>query len=170
MRILPLSSTLPAACVALALCASPAFAGDDSAKPKHQGEHHQKVLEKFDSNHDGKLDETERAAARAACSARIKDQHPELFAKLDTDHDQALSREELRAGREKIQKLRQEKRPDPAAASARLKEKHPEIFKQLDTDNDGQLSKAELQAGREKLRELREKHGDQPGDKPGKGE
>ena len=55
MRILSLnlSSTLPVALSALALCAAPVFAGDEPAKPTHHGERYQKLLEKFDSNRDG---------------------------------------------------------------------------------------------------------------------
>ena len=107
MRFQSLSSTLPAACIALALGANPVFAGDDATKPKHQGERHQKLLEQFDSNHDGKLDDTERAAARAACAARVQEKHPEIFKQLDTDLDGKLSKEELQAGREKLRELRE---------------------------------------------------------------
>ena len=99
MRFLSLSSHLPIACIVLAWCGSPVFAGDVVAKTTRQGEHLQKLLEKFDSNHDGTWDETERAAARATGSARIKEKHPELFAKLDTNGDQVLSKAELKAGR-----------------------------------------------------------------------
>jgi hypothetical protein len=106
----------------------------------------------------------------AELTARLKAHHPELFKKLDTDHDDKLSKEEMQAGREKLQKLREEKKQNPAEMAARLKENHPELFKQLDTNQNGELSKEEMEAGREKLRELKEKHGDKPGKKPAQGE
>jgi hypothetical protein len=75
-----------------------AEAGGDHAK--HDGKHHQELLEKFDANHDGKLDKSERQAAKAALEERIKEHHPKLFEKFDANHDGKLDREELKALRE----------------------------------------------------------------------
>ena len=169
MRITSHSSILPVACIVLVLGASPACGGDESPEPKHRGERQQKLLLQFDSDRDGKLDDTERATARAARAASMREKHPELFARIDTDNDGVLSREELQAGRAELRAFRVEKKRSPTAASARVKERHPELFKRLDTDHDGQLDPEELQAGREQLRELRGKPGEQPGIKPGSG-
>jgi Ca2+-binding EF-hand superfamily protein len=65
-----------------------------------RGERHARVLERFDTDRDGRLSEGERAAARAAIAARIQEKRPELFARLDTNHDGTLSAEELRAARD----------------------------------------------------------------------
>lgn len=77
-----------------------AFAGDDAVNRDKHGKHHEKMLAKFDANHDGKLDESERATARAALAARLKEKHPELLAKIDTNNDGLISQEEMKAGRE----------------------------------------------------------------------
>lgn len=99
--------------LSLLLCAAPAFAGD-GAKPehprKHDGKELKERLEKFDANHDGKLDDGEKAAARAAFAALIKEKRPELFARIDADGDGALSEAEMKTAREKLKERRQKHR------------------------------------------------------------
>lgn len=72
----------------------------------HRGERKQELLAKFDADKDGKLNEGERDAARAAFSGRLKENHPKRFAKIDSDGDGTLSRDEVKAARA----LRQERR------------------------------------------------------------
>ncbi len=84
MRILPII-------LLSGLIAVPALGGDEPKGDKGNGEHRQKVLDKFDTNQDGKLDQDERAAVRAACQAKLG----ERFAKLDTNSDGSLSRDEF---------------------------------------------------------------------------
>ena len=55
----------------------------------------QEMLQKFDANRDGKLDETERAAARDAMLT-------ERFKKLDTDGNGQISLAEFKAGKEQM--------------------------------------------------------------------
>ena len=106
-------ATIATALLSLLICAVPAFAGDD-AQPgharKHDGKELKEKLAKFDTNHDGKLDDGEKAAARAAFGAKLKEKHPELFAKIDTDGDGTLSEAEVKAAREKLKERRQERR------------------------------------------------------------
>ena len=52
------------------------------------------VIAKFDTDGDGKLDETERKAAMEARKAEMKAHHEEMLAKYDTDKDGKLSKEE----------------------------------------------------------------------------
>lgn len=107
-----LISTTLATLFALAAMSAPAFAGDETTQGgKGQGHdkgHHPNAdkLAKFDTNHDGKLDESERAAARSALAARLKEKHPELFAKIDTDGDGTISESEMKAARAKLEELR----------------------------------------------------------------
>jgi Ca2+-binding EF-hand superfamily protein len=61
-----------------------------------QGGHHDParkaaMMKKFDTNQDGKLDQTERAA-------RAEERAIHKFAKLDTDGDGKLSLDEFKAG------------------------------------------------------------------------
>lgn len=134
---------------------------------------HQEMLKRFDKNGDGKLDEAERAAAKAYHQehmAELKEKNPELFKKIDQDGDGTISPEELRRAHE----LRKDGPPDGARKEGMLKrfdadgdgklndtekaametamkermdemkEKHPELFKRLDQDGDGKLSPEEM--------------------------
>ena len=59
---------------------------DDAAKPSTEAPKHPKareeLLKRFDANGDGKLDETERAAAREA-GRELKEKHPKLGKKAE---------------------------------------------------------------------------------------
>ena len=63
-------------------------------KAKHEARK-QEMLQKFDTNKDGKLDDNERAAARDAMVT-------ERFKKLDTDGNGQISLSEFKAGREQM--------------------------------------------------------------------
>ena len=115
--------------------------------PKN-GEMRAKLVERFDANKDGMLDESERAAAKAACqekkgemAAKILAKHPEL----DTNGDGKLDKEEAEAGR--------------AARQAKFKEKHPEAFAKIDTNGDGTIDHSERKAARKHCGEGRGEHG-----------
>jgi hypothetical protein len=95
--ILALACVLPAA----------SWAADDHDGKCRHGEFREKILAKFDTNHDGKLDDGERAAAKAAIQQHreerqelLKKNHPELFAKIDSNGDGKLERDEVKAFRE----------------------------------------------------------------------
>ena len=86
-----------------------AWAGDEANREgKHHGELKAKLLEKFDANHDGKLDESERAAAKAA----MKEHHEKLKAKLlekfDANHDGKLDESERAAAKAAMKKHHEE--------------------------------------------------------------
>jgi len=87
--------------LAVATLALPAAEGTTGeAGQHHRGELRQQVLEKCDADKDGKLTESERAAARAAHSAQLKEKHPKLFAKIDSNGDGVISKEEGKAARQ----------------------------------------------------------------------
>ena len=84
-----------------------ALRAEDTTAPstdtaKHKGEFRKKILEKFDTNHDGKLDDTEKAAAKAA----MQKHHQEMLAKYDTNGDGKLDPSERKAVREARHKNR----------------------------------------------------------------
>jgi len=121
------------AILAVTLITLPAAVGDDvKAGKHHQGEFKQRLLEKFDTDKDGKLSESERAAAKAACKQHRLDN-------FDADKDGKLSETERDAAR--------------AARSAKLKANHPKLFAKIDTNSDGVISREEAQAARERRRE-----------------
>ena len=118
------------------------------------------MLQQFDTNGDGKLDETEREAARLA-----------KFAEIDADGSGALTQEEIIAHRtammtERVNAHFSEHDTDGSgaisieefdAAHMARKEKrraHREgrrakMIEKFDTDGDGELSEAERQAARD---------------------
>jgi len=95
------------ALAALVACL-PLFAaenGEHPKPPKGDGEgadHRKEMLDKYDTNKDGKLDDSERKAMRDARTAELKTAHPKLFAALDTDGDGTLSEEETRTAMEAL--------------------------------------------------------------------
>lgn len=87
--------------------ASPASTTGGGGRAGHgNGAFRQKLLEKFDTNHDGKLDETERAAAKAFLKQKREALHEKLLAKFDTNHDGKLEPDELAAAKAALQQKR----------------------------------------------------------------
>ena len=77
---------------ALALLALPAAA---TAADAHPHRRRAELKERYDTDKDGTLSETERAALRADLAKRILERHPEA----DTNKDGALSKDEIEAWR-----------------------------------------------------------------------
>src|SRR5262249_30102507 len=84
------------------------------------------LIQKFDKNGDGKLDNAERAQMKAALEAKRTEHHKAMLAKYDTNKDGKLDDAERKAMRD-----------------ARLTER----FKAMDTNGDGKLTLEEFKAG-----------------------
>lgn len=84
------------------------------------------IMAKFDTNHDGKLDDSEKAAMRAAFKEKRQERRAELVARFDTNKDGKLEPEERKAMKDTLT---------------------AERFAKLDTNHDGVISLAEFQAG-----------------------
>jgi Ca2+-binding EF-hand superfamily protein len=142
-----LSIALTAACLLPSLTSA-----EDGARRAH-------FKEKYDANKDGKLDETERAAALADINTRLKTNHPRLFAKIDADKDGKISAEELkafRAGQLERYDTNKDGKLDQAERDVRfgdlmteLKERHPKLFEKMDANKDGSVSREEAKAFRQ---------------------
>ena len=105
------------------------------------------IIKRYDTNHDGKLDEAEVAAVkektlmadqekREERVERLKERQAQWLKEFDKDGDGKLNDEE--------------KKTMETTLRARA-EKNPRLMERLDTDKDGKLSDAEWAAGREKL-------------------
>jgi len=77
---------------AIIMCSSLLVAGVAAAQPAQAPQPKQKMLEKFDVNKDGKLDQTERVAMREERAAAA-------FKRLDKDGDGKLSFAEFKQGK-----------------------------------------------------------------------
>ncbi|HUS32124.1 MAG TPA: EF-hand domain-containing protein [Kofleriaceae bacterium] len=85
------------------------------------------MIEKFDTNKDGKLDDSEKAAAKTAFEAQHAAKKKEMLTKFDTNKDGKIDDTERGVARD-----------------ARMTER----FKKLDTDGNGQVSLAEFKANK----------------------
>lgn len=136
----------------LALGATSALAEDGEGKkkgPRPGGPDRAALLEKFDKDGDGELNEEERKAAREAREAQMKERRAEMIAKFDTDGDGELNEEERKAARE--------------AAQAAMKER---LLKRFDEDGDGQLNADEQAKADKALERLRQHRPGGPGAGP----
>lgn len=118
-------------------------AADDAPSP---GRMHGRMLEKFDTDHDGKLSPEERKAAGEA-----------RFKTMDADGDGFVSHDEAQA-----------------SAVKRATDRSERMFKAADADGDGKISRAEFDAAGEKMHKRAEAHHhragssvDAPSDAPG---
>jgi len=99
------------------------------------------IIEKFDKDGDGKLNEEEHAAAKAARGEMEADRKKEMIAKFDKDGDGTLNEEEKTAAREEMKK---------------------KMLEKFDKDGDGVLSE-------EERAEMRKAMPPRPGGPDGKG-
>ena len=115
--------------LALALCGSLA-GGVAVAGGFHGGAPRAEILQKYDTNKDGKLDDAEKAAMKADFKAQHEQRKAEMLAKFDTNKDGKL---------------------DDAEKAAMRDARATEVFQKLDTNKDGQISLDEFKAGRAKM-------------------
>jgi 5-hydroxyisourate hydrolase-like protein (transthyretin family) len=117
--------------IALALCGSLAAGGVAAAGGFHGGgAPRAEILQKYDTNKDGKLDDSEKAVLKADFQAKREQKKAEMLAKFDTNKNGKL---------------------DDSEKAAMRDERQTEAFKKLDTNGDGQISLTEFKAGRSKM-------------------
>jgi Ca2+-binding EF-hand superfamily protein len=103
------------------------------------------VLEKFDTNKDGKLDETERQAMRESYRNREGGMDKRMLERFDKDGDGKLSGEEKEAMK--------------AERKAKQEAFEKEMIQKFDKDGDGKLSEEERAEAKKAMRGEYEKRG-----------
>jgi Ca2+-binding EF-hand superfamily protein len=145
------SSTMKPTTVAIALmmvlAGTQAFGAEGNGR-KRDGEMRKKLIEKFDKDGDGQLNEAEREAAKAAMEARRDKEdgqfRDKLLKRFDADGDGKISDAEREAAKEA--------RPDRGGkGDGQLREK---IMEKFDKNGDGELNEEERAA----LKAFREEH------------
>jgi Ca2+-binding EF-hand superfamily protein len=113
--------------IALALCGSLLVGGvamANGSRGDHDGHRKADMLQKYDTNKDGSLDATEKAALRADFKAKHAEMKAKRIAQFDSNKDGKLDDNER-----------------VAAKKART----AEMFKRLDLDGNGSITLAELE-------------------------
>lgn len=114
----------------VALILSASLVGGVAAAHGFSGGDKAAMLQKYDTNGDGKLDDTERAAMKADFAAKRAEKKAQMLAKYDTNKNGKL---------------------DPAERAVMRDDKLTARFEKLDTNHDGQISMAEFKAGNAKM-------------------
>ena len=153
MKLKLLSTTLALASLVAFLPVTSLAADDTKADPRpgpRSRPNREAVIAQFDQDGDGRLNETERAAARefrqqnrpgggfGGPNRENRGQWRDRMARFDADGDGKLSAEE-RATME-------------TTARAHIRN-NPRAMARVDTDGDGEISDAEWEAGRQQLRQ-----------------
>jgi len=112
-----------------------------TSRHHHPGDHHhhpwsaemkKKILEKYDANKDGKLDENEKKCMRDAWAKRIAEHKKEFMAKYDKNKDGKIDEAEKKAMR--------------AEWAKRAEQRKKEFMAKYDKNKDGKLDDEEKQA------------------------
>jgi Ca2+-binding EF-hand superfamily protein len=122
--------------------------GDGDGRPLGE------FLKQFDKNGDGKLDETEREAAKAAYLAR-KGEHDgkyreEMLKKFDTNGDGKIDENEKKAAMAKMQEMKEQREKNGGEWPGK-----EEMLKRFDKNGDGKLDEEEKQAAMAEMKERR---------------
>ncbi len=172
--------------IAIAFASLPVFAQDAPQCPQqgdkpcahkchrpHRGDMHKKMLEKFDANKDGQLDEQEKAAMKAEFEAHHAEMKQKMLEKFDANKDGQLDDQEKEAMKAEFEARRSEKPgcgkhkgprpgccgkpeggkpecgkkgPCPHGPHACKGDMHKKMLEKFDADKDGQLNDEEKAA------------------------
>jgi Ca2+-binding EF-hand superfamily protein len=114
---------------------------------KPPGQHKQEMLQRFDKDGDGKLNDEEKAAAKAAMQQRQGDMREEALKRFDANGDGKLDDAERATAQEAMHKQRGGQMTDEQRAKARAE--FQAYAAKHDKDGDGKLSPEERKSARE---------------------
>ena len=146
------SDLTPLLAVATLFLATSAFA-QPADRPDEAGPRGP-LLNKLDLNHDGKIDETERAAAEQQMRAKLAE-NPRMLARIDTDQDGKVSDAEWTAAKEHFKKMHRMRPPGEEGREGRQAQRgesrDPEfrrgyLLGKYDTNGDHKLDETERAA------------------------
>lgn len=128
-------------------------------RPRHD-DFRRRMLERFDADRDGRLDETEREHARRMIRDRFEDRRRQFMQQYDVNGDGRIDQQERNAAEEDRRE--------------RMSQRRDEMIKQFDADGDGVLNREEQDAARQaweqRRHRMRDMHPPRPGGpRPGAG-
>ena len=115
----------------------------EESRGGHKQDRKARMMKRFDADGDGKLSESERAAAKEAG----KKHRDEMVKRHDTDGDGKLSETERAAAKE--------------GRKARREGRRAKMMQKFDADGDGRLDKAEREARRKAHQERKANNADE---------
>jgi len=178
---------LTRASIAALLCLSLATAASAADEKKPQGgPGREAMIKKFDKNGDGKLDQSEMQAARAAMGDRKPgtpgqfgggpggpggrpnpEMMKEMLKKFDKNGDGKLDDAEKNAAREQFMKMRGGKPGEGKPGAGDQGPRREAFMKKFDKNGDGKLDDTEKAAAKEAFEKMRANGGPGAGKKPG---
>ncbi len=160
--------------IALAVAALPVLAQDAPCGPKPcpmpgapkchrpcgpKADMHKNLLEKFDTNKDGQLDDQEKEAMKAACDARHAEMKQKMLEKLDANKDGQLDEQEKAAMKAEFEARHGDKGPRGCKPCGPKGDMHKAMLEKFDANKDGQLDEQEKAAMKA---EFEARHGNKP--------
>ena len=130
-----------------ALLAATQFVGTASAENKSTAERDAEIIQRYDTNKNGKLDEAEVAAVKEEMLTSKMEKRDEQREKVQERRDEWL-KEFDKNGDGKLDET--EKKTMESTLRTRM-EKNPRMMKRIDTNEDGKIDDQEWAAAREKL-------------------
>jgi Ca2+-binding EF-hand superfamily protein len=127
------------------LCGEGESTGAPGGKPP--GKHHQEMMQRFDKDGDGQLNDEEKAAAKSAMQQRQGEMRGEALKRFDANGDGKLDDAERAAAREAMPKERGGHMTDEQREKARAE--FEAFAARHDKDGDGKLSPDERKSARD---------------------